>query len=223
MKKEAVDSAGQPEDENITDDSQDMLGYYKSENQELKATLQDLKGEVEKLQSEAKNAFKKRDELKDQVRGQKDWEATLERIQSERDDFEAQLTNIKQEAEKTQKLEAFKRVAKKHGFKEGYLDKIDKFVDISTLNPEKEISLNIAVESVKSEFPDLFGANSKTVDGALPNRKLGAGTLKDQHDDLWAKIQSTPSHLRKQEDIVRVAELREMIGAVDSDASGGRQ
>jgi DNA repair exonuclease SbcCD ATPase subunit len=118
-----------------------------------------FKAEAERWQGEAKNAFKARDELKQKVREPApapDTAAQMEQLYKTLQEKEAQLEAIAKEQAVKERTRVLRKVAKAQGIKENYLDKLDKFVDLNVIDPEKDITASIAVEGIRSSYPDFF-------------------------------------------------------------------
>lgn len=191
--KQAVESAEDIKDvqsetqDNSSVSAEELVSYWKSE--------------AEKYRNEAQNAFQARDKIKAKLKEEKasveqkdDLLRRLEDMESQLQEKDRYINDIKVKQETQAKLDALRAVAKKQGLKDVYVDKLDKFVDLTDVDPQKEISLKLAVDSVRTSFPDLFSANGESIDKSLPNPKLSsgsAGALKDEYDRLLKEYGKT--------------------------------
>lgn len=181
--------------------------------EEVNAHLQES---LDFQKQESKKAFEKRDKINEQLKASKEVERSKDDLQLYVQDLEKQLAEkdkalqtINDTAVANKKLAALKEVAIQQGIKEAYLDRLDKFVDLSEVDPEKPVSLRISVDSVKNSFPDLFSANSDAVDRALPNPKLTTGAL--NYDEQYQALLNTHPSKRKPDHYQKLAELKELM------------
>jgi DNA repair exonuclease SbcCD ATPase subunit len=202
-----------------TEETQETLSLEVLQEQlsELKKQNEHLAESVKFHKEEARRAFEKRDEVKESLRtvtkekqsSKEDLTKYVQDLETQLKEKDAKLQTIDQQRFVDKKLSILKDVARKQGMKETYLDRLDKFVDLDDIDPEKEISARIAVDTVRNSFPDLFAANSEAVDRALPNPKLSAtgGDYKKQYQDLL----SVPIHERKPDHFEKLAELKALM------------
>lgn len=215
--KITVDSAG--EEPTVESDNQPSMEDIMSEINKLKEENEHWRTEADKFREQAKEAFAKRDKVKSDLRaakesssGKDELEEHVQKLEAKLQEKDNLLNQLEQNKIRNAKLNALQEVAKTQGLKELYLDKLERFVDLEEVDPEKKVSLRIAVDSIKSSYPDFFSATGETVDNALPNPKLnssGTGTYKEQ----YAKMLTVPRHERTAEWAAKLVELKELISS----------
>lgn len=184
--------------------------------QELQESNAHLKESLEYQKNENKKAYDKRQKLSDEVKTLKATDSSKDDLVKYIEDLEgkvssrdAQLLEISTREEFGKKIGALKDTASKLGLKDTYLERLDKFVDMSEIDHEKPVSMRIAVDTMKTNYPDLFSTNGHSVDAALPSPKLGTGNgdYEKQYRDLLAV--NPPD--RKADHYQRLATLKELL------------
>lgn len=217
----AVEAAGTAEVDTKAQENQEVseLDQIKSQLAELSEINAHLSEQVKYHQTEAKKAFENRDKARNELKAiQKDSTKDelakyVEKLENELKDRDTRLTQIEQESSKRTKLDAVMKVAREKGLKDQYFERLERFIDLDDVNPEKEVSVKLAVEAVKNSYPDLFSTNSVAVDRALPNPKLSAtgGDYKAQYE---AMLKLPPAE-RGPDHMARLYELRQLAFPTD--------
>jgi len=193
--------------------------------EELLEALKKAEEDAIYYKEQANQAFEKRDkeigimkrQMKEQSKAKKDeskaasdLEKLVEGLQAQLEEKDKIIADIKLTETRNEKLGALKNYAREHGLKEAYLDRLDKFINLDEVDPGKKVSLRIAVDTVKQNFPDLFSTNSEAVDRALPNPKLKAdGGV--NYKERYQALLDTPVAKRAPDHFQKLAELKELI------------
>lgn len=215
MSKEetVVDSADEAVDtENVEVSTEDVA--------KLQEELAYFKEQAEFHKTDKKKAFEQRDKAKETARVAKkdaeaktDMEKYIETLEAEKLALNAKIVDIENKDVRNSKLSALKEFAKKQGMMEEYLDALPKLTDVNIdeLDPERPVTLRIAVDTVRSKFPVFFNANSEAVDRALPNPKLNAGGI--DYEKAYSELLNAKPQDRKPDHFEKLAELKEAMTA----------
>ena len=183
------------------------------EAQDLVTLIEHYKAEAAKYKEEAKNAYKKRDEIKKEYRAVKEnsqesdeVKKHIEQLQKQLDEKELFIKNIEFERTKENKLKSLIQVAKEQGLKESYIDKLEKFVDLDEVDPAKNATMRYQLDIMRSNFPDLFSDNGKKIDKAMP-----MPNLKTAPQSLYLDQYNAEKRKGIKADMKKLMELKKLI------------
>lgn len=222
MTKETVDAVVNQEASDGANEELEVVDVEELQGKlaQLQEMVEHLTGENKKIKSDlkyreqvAKEAIEKRDrianehkQLKQNANKDDDMIQHLEKLQTELKKKDDLLKQIEFEKSKTEKLAALTKVAREQGLKENYLDKLDRFINLDEIDATKAATLRYQIDIFKSNYPDMFQANGKSVDSALPTPKLATDPV-SQYKEAFAKEQKKGLNA----DINKLYELAKLI------------
>lgn len=191
MEQTAMDVANQADAENtentensgdVSAESQPLETQDEGQLAQLSEMIAHYKSEVDKFKEEAKSAFKTRDKMREQLRNSEkqkvaagDTAVHISSLEEQLDTAQKEIKRINTAADKAVKMDAIRQIATDAGCKENYLDKLDRFMDMSAIDADKSITIDYQVSIMKTNYPDLFGASGPELNEALPAPNLKSG------------------------------------------------
>lgn len=127
------------------------------------------------LESEMKNALQKRQETKDKAsEGKGELLDYIEKLQSEKEALQSQLTGLTQAQVKTEKLSKVKEAFMEAGANPEFVDKLSSTVNLDDVDLDRPVTLKYMVDKTRTEWGPLFVNTSGKVDASIPAPHLRA-------------------------------------------------
>ena len=217
--EEMVDAEKTEENQEVGQDE------HTSENvdtrlQQMDELVDHYKNETSRWKTEAQNAFTSRDRAKAKLRQKEDkgeqinstdYQKHIDSLQKELKEKEDKINSFEHEKEKNKKMKIVMEISKEAGVKERYLDKLDRFLNLDEIIPGKEASsIRYQLDTVKNNFPDLFGASGKELEDAFPAPNFRTDGSIEHYKQEYAKehskgLDADPEKLMKLYDIIKEA------------------
>ena len=189
---------------------EDQLSYWKGQAEALKSKEQELKDVIAQrdnfknkysiLEANMRKGEVDPEEIlrdgADISRASKaDMLKTFLQVQKENEELKSQIAKEANERTLSQKRNALEKELRKVGFKENYLPKLDKFVNFDAVSLDSvaqdgsNVSAQMLIMSLKTEYPDMFGGVGASSKLPMPSSlqsqgQASAQTLQTEFDKV---------------------------------------